>query len=102
MSPHPSPTRPATGERQGKRCPRCRRPGRRDFVPVVKLFTPDAGATWLLTEIDPGDEDAASASATSALGAPRSAMSRSRIWRPCAAGSAFRSNATATSSRTGR
>lgn len=24
-----------------------------DFVPVVKLFTPDAGATWLLTEIDP-------------------------------------------------
>ncbi|WP_430515912.1 DUF2958 domain-containing protein [Mesorhizobium loti] len=25
-----------------------------DFVPVVKLFTPDAGATWLLTEIDRG------------------------------------------------
>lgn len=24
-----------------------------DPVPVVKLFTPDAGATWLLTEIDP-------------------------------------------------
>jgi len=22
---------------------------------VVKLFTPDAGATWLLTEIDPDD-----------------------------------------------
>jgi hypothetical protein len=21
-----------------------------DFLPVVKLFTPDAGATWLLTE----------------------------------------------------
>ena len=30
-----------------------------DFVPVVKLFTPDAGATWLLTEIDPSDEDIA-------------------------------------------
>lgn len=31
----------------------------RDFdpPPVVKLFTPDAGATWLLTEIDPDDED---------------------------------------------
>lgn len=28
-----------------------------DFFPVVKLFTPDAGAIWLLTEIDPGDED---------------------------------------------
>ena len=24
-----------------------------DFWPVVKLFTPDAGATWLLTELDP-------------------------------------------------
>lgn len=24
-----------------------------DFEPVVKLFTPDAGATWLLTELDP-------------------------------------------------
>jgi len=24
---------------------------------VVKLFTPDAGATWLLTEIDPDDAD---------------------------------------------
>lgn len=26
-----------------------------DFQPVVKLFTPDAGATWLLTEIDPSE-----------------------------------------------
>jgi hypothetical protein len=26
---------------------------------VVKLFTPDAGATWLLTEIDPSDPDIA-------------------------------------------
>jgi hypothetical protein len=30
-----------------------------DPSPVVKLFTPDAGATWLLTEIDPVDEDRA-------------------------------------------
>lgn len=30
-----------------------------DPLPVVKLFTPDAGATWLLTEIDPDDEDRA-------------------------------------------
>ena len=28
-----------------------------DPPPVVRLFTPDAGATWLLTEIDPDDHD---------------------------------------------
>ena len=27
--------------------------GQQDHVPVVKLFTPDANCTWLLTEIDP-------------------------------------------------
>lgn len=30
-----------------------------DFAPVVKLFTPDAGCTWLLTELDPGAPDIA-------------------------------------------
>jgi hypothetical protein len=30
-----------------------------DFFPVVKLFTPDAGCTWLLTELDPDDPDIA-------------------------------------------
>ncbi|MGB6947092.1 MAG: DUF2958 domain-containing protein [Bryobacteraceae bacterium] len=30
-----------------------------DFYPVVKLFTPDAGCTWLLTEIDPENPDIA-------------------------------------------
>ncbi|MCB1536269.1 MAG: DUF2958 domain-containing protein [Rhodoblastus sp.] len=30
-----------------------------DFWPVVKLFTPDGGCTWLLTELDPEDEDIA-------------------------------------------
>jgi hypothetical protein len=30
-----------------------------DFFPVVKLFTPDAGCTWLLTEVDPDDPDIA-------------------------------------------
>ena len=29
-----------------------------DFLPVVKLFTPDAGATWLLTELEPEEERA--------------------------------------------
>ena len=28
-----------------------------DLASVVNLFTPDAGATWLLTEIDPDDHD---------------------------------------------
>lgn len=30
-----------------------------DPQPVVKLFTPDANATWLLTELDPDDPDIA-------------------------------------------
>ena len=30
-----------------------------DPAPVVKLFTPDAHATWLLTELDPEDSDTA-------------------------------------------
>jgi hypothetical protein len=30
-----------------------------DFLPVVKLFTPDADCTWLLTEFDPHDTDIA-------------------------------------------
>jgi len=31
----------------------------KDFWPVVKLFYPAGAATWLLTEIDPEDEDIA-------------------------------------------
>jgi hypothetical protein len=30
-----------------------------DFFPVVKLFTPDAGCTWILSELDPDDPDIA-------------------------------------------
>ena len=41
-----------------------------DFIPVVKLFTPDANATWLLTEIDPGDEDTAFGLCDLGLGCP--------------------------------
>lgn len=40
----------ANGERQSAGDSRDRRP-------VVKLFTPDASATWLLTELDPADPD---------------------------------------------
>lgn len=35
------------------------RAGGIDFMPVVKLFTPDANATWLLTELDPENPDLA-------------------------------------------
>jgi hypothetical protein len=41
-----------------------------DFVPVVKLFTPDAAATWLLTEIDPEDPDIAFGLCDLGLGYP--------------------------------
>ena len=37
---------------------------------MVKLFTPDAGATWLLTEIDPDDHDHAFGLCDLGLGAP--------------------------------
>lgn len=35
------------------------KPGGIDHQPVVKFFTPDAGATWLLSELDPEDPDIA-------------------------------------------
>ena len=41
-----------------------------DPAPVVKLFTPDAGATWLLTEIDPDDHDHAFGVCDWGLGMP--------------------------------
>ena len=28
-----------------------------DHMPVVKLFTPDANCTWLISELDPDDPD---------------------------------------------
>lgn len=41
-----------------------------DPAPVVKLFTPDAGATWLLTEIDPDDHEHAFGLCDLGLGMP--------------------------------
>jgi hypothetical protein len=41
-----------------------------DFRPVIKLFTPDAGCAWLLTEIDPDDEDRAFGLCDLGLGHP--------------------------------
>jgi hypothetical protein len=41
-----------------------------DPPPVVKLFTPDANATWLLTELDPQDGDTAFGLCDLGLGSP--------------------------------
>jgi hypothetical protein len=41
-----------------------------DFEPVVKLFTPDGNATWLLTEIDNPDIDLALGLCDLGLGEP--------------------------------
>lgn len=41
-----------------------------DPQPVVKLFTPDANATWLLTELDPDDPGIAFGLCDLGLGAP--------------------------------
>jgi len=41
-----------------------------DHTPVVKLFTPDGGATWLLTETDPDDPDIAFGLCDLGLGYP--------------------------------
>ena len=41
-----------------------------DFVPVVKFFTPDAGCTWLLTELEPEEPDIAFGSCDLGVGCP--------------------------------
>ena len=41
-----------------------------DAAPVVKLFTPDAQATWLLSEIDPDEQDRAFGLCDLGMGTP--------------------------------
>ena len=41
-----------------------------DFKPVVKLFTPDAQCTWLLSELYPADQDVAFGLCDLGLGFP--------------------------------
>jgi Protein of unknown function (DUF2958) len=41
-----------------------------DPKPVLKLFTPDAAATWLLSELDPEDPDRAFGLCDLGLGCP--------------------------------
>jgi len=53
-----------------------------DFIPVVKLFTPDAGCTWLLTELDPDDSDIAFGLCDLGAAVPSLAVSVSRKLNP--------------------
>lgn len=53
-------------------------PGSLDFHPVIKLFTPDAQATWLLSEIDPNDRELAFGLTDMGDGNP----ALSRVWLP--------------------
>lgn len=41
-----------------------------DLKRVVKIFTPDAAATWLLSELDPDDQDTAFGLCDLGLGCP--------------------------------
>lgn len=41
-----------------------------DHKPVIKLFTPDASATWLISEIDPNNHDLAFGLCDLGLGFP--------------------------------
>ena len=41
-----------------------------DFLPVVKLFTPDAQCTWLLTELDSEEPDIAFGLCDLGMGCP--------------------------------
>lgn len=41
-----------------------------DYMPVVKLFTPDANATWLLSEVEPDNPDIAFGLCDLGLGCP--------------------------------
>lgn len=49
-----------------------------DPQPVVKLFTPDANATWLLTELDPEDTNRAFGLCDLGLGFPELGW----VWLP--------------------
>ena len=56
-----------------------------DPFPLVKLFTSDAGATWLLEAIDPQDPDSAYGLCDLGQGFPSSAGSASSNGPKCAA-----------------
>lgn len=56
-----------------------------DPMPVVRLFTPDAHAIWLLAALDPVDGARPGASATLVSACPNWAPCDCRPWRPSSA-----------------
>ncbi|HET6941372.1 MAG TPA: DUF2958 domain-containing protein [Sphingomicrobium sp.] len=76
--------------------------GDHDLRPVVKLFTPDANCTWLLTEIDSDDPDLAFGLCDLGLGYPELglvslaalASVRGRFGLPVERDTSFRPNRT--------
>jgi hypothetical protein len=52
-----------------------------DHPPVVKLFTPDGGATWLLSETEPDDPDIAFGLCDLGLGFPELGSVRISVLR---------------------
>jgi hypothetical protein len=49
-----------------------------DFKPIVKLFCPWGGATWLLSELDPDDHDLAFGLCDLGMGFPELGRTASR------------------------
>jgi hypothetical protein len=68
-----------------------------DPYPVVRLFTPDAGAAWLLTELDPTDHDLAFGLCDLGLGYPELGYIRLSEIASVRGRSVSRSNATCSS-----
>ena len=68
-----------------------------DFHPVVKLFTPDADCTWILTEIDPENPDIAFGLCDLGMGFPELGSRASRKSPPCAEAWGSPSSVTCTS-----
>ena len=71
----------------------------KDFPPVVKLFYPAGNQTWLLTELDPEDEDVAGPCATLAWDFRNSGRCASANLKASADRSSCASNATGSSKR---
>ncbi len=69
-----------------------------DFKPVVKLFTPDAQCTWLLTEL--GNDDIAFGLCDLGMGCPELGFVCMREIRELRGHSAFPSSAICISTRT--
>ena len=54
-----------------------------DPMPVVKLFTPDASAVWLLTTLDPNDKDLAYGLCDLGFGSPELGHVRITMTKDC-------------------